>query len=52
MEERIVGRETTVAILDGQALPVVEVRRGACITPTNTRLERRNIFVPRPSIRR
>jgi D-alanine-D-alanine ligase len=25
MEERIVGRETTVAILDGQALPVVEV---------------------------
>ncbi len=26
MEERIVGRETTVAILDGQALPVVEVR--------------------------
>ena len=26
MEERIIGRETTVAILDGQALPVVEVR--------------------------
>jgi len=26
MEERIVGRETTVAILDGRALPVVEVR--------------------------
>lgn len=26
MEERIVGRETTVAILDGEALPVVEVR--------------------------
>jgi D-alanine-D-alanine ligase len=26
MEERIVGRETTVAILDGDALPVVEVR--------------------------
>jgi D-alanine-D-alanine ligase len=26
MEERIVGRETTVAILDDQALPVVEVR--------------------------
>ena len=26
MEERIVGRETTVAILDAQALPVVEVR--------------------------
>jgi D-alanine-D-alanine ligase len=26
MEERIVGRETTVAILDGQALPIVEVR--------------------------
>lgn len=26
MEERIVGRETTVAILDGKALPVVEVR--------------------------
>jgi D-alanine-D-alanine ligase len=26
MEERIVGRETTVAILDGQVLPVVEVR--------------------------
>jgi D-alanine-D-alanine ligase len=26
MEERIVGRETTVAILDGQALPVIEVR--------------------------
>ena len=26
MEERIVGRETTVGILDGQALPVVEVR--------------------------
>ena len=26
MEERILGRETTVAILDGQALPVVEVR--------------------------
>jgi D-alanine-D-alanine ligase len=26
MEEQIVGRETTVAILDGQALPIVEVR--------------------------
>jgi D-alanine-D-alanine ligase len=26
VEERIVGRETTVGILDGQALPVVEVR--------------------------
>jgi len=26
MEERIVGRETTVGILDGEALPVVEVR--------------------------
>jgi D-alanine-D-alanine ligase len=26
MEERILGRETTVAILDGQALPIVEVR--------------------------
>ncbi len=26
MEERIFGRETTVGILDGQALPVVEVR--------------------------
>jgi len=26
MEERIDGRETTVGILDGQALPVVEVR--------------------------
>ena len=26
MEEQIVGRETTVGILDGQALPVVEVR--------------------------
>jgi D-alanine-D-alanine ligase len=26
MEERIVGRETTVGILDGSALPVVEVR--------------------------
>jgi D-alanine-D-alanine ligase len=26
MEERIVGRETTVGILDGKALPVVEVR--------------------------
>jgi D-alanine-D-alanine ligase len=26
MEERIVGRETTVGILAGQALPVVEVR--------------------------
>ena len=26
MEERIVGRETTVSILDGTALPVVEVR--------------------------
>jgi len=26
MEERIVGRETTVAILDRQALPIVEVR--------------------------
>lgn len=26
MEERIVGRETTVAILDGEAFPVVEVR--------------------------
>jgi D-alanine-D-alanine ligase len=26
MEERIVGRETTVGILDGHALPVVEVR--------------------------
>lgn len=26
MEEKIVGRETTVGILDGQALPVVEVR--------------------------
>jgi D-alanine-D-alanine ligase len=26
VEERIIGRETTVGILDGQALPVVEVR--------------------------
>jgi D-alanine-D-alanine ligase len=26
MEERIVGRETTVAILDGEPLPVVEIR--------------------------
>ena len=26
LEERIVGRETTVAILDGRALPVVEIR--------------------------
>ncbi len=26
LEERIIGREATVAILDGQALPVVEVR--------------------------
>jgi D-alanine-D-alanine ligase len=26
MEERIIGRETTVGILDGKALPVVEVR--------------------------
>jgi D-alanine-D-alanine ligase len=26
MEERIVGRETTVGILDGQPLPVVEIR--------------------------
>lgn len=26
IEERVVGRETTVGILDGQALPVVEVR--------------------------
>ena len=26
MEERIAGRETTVALLDGKALPVVEVR--------------------------
>jgi D-alanine-D-alanine ligase len=26
MEERITGRETTVAILDGKALPVVEIR--------------------------
>jgi len=26
LEERIIGRETTVGILDGRALPVVEVR--------------------------
>lgn len=26
VEERVIGRETTVGILDGQALPVVEVR--------------------------
>lgn len=26
MEERIIGRETTVGILDGRALPVVEIR--------------------------
>jgi len=26
MEERIIGRETTVGILDGRALPIVEVR--------------------------
>jgi D-alanine-D-alanine ligase len=26
MEERILGRETTVAILDGKALPIVEIR--------------------------
>lgn len=26
LEEKIVGRETTVAILDGQALPIVEIR--------------------------
>jgi len=26
LEERVVGRETTVAVLDGRALPIVEVR--------------------------
>jgi D-alanine-D-alanine ligase len=26
VEERVIGRETTVAILDGEALPIVEVR--------------------------
>ena len=55
VEEKIVGRETTVGILDGQALPVVEVRpegRRVTITGTNTRPARRNIFVRRILTRR
>jgi D-alanine-D-alanine ligase len=38
MEEKIAGRETTVAILDGKALPVVEVR------PRNGRYDYENKY--------
>ncbi len=40
MEERIVGRETTVGILDGVALPVVEVR------PRSGAYDYRNKYTP------
>lgn len=40
MEERIVGRETTVGILDGKALPVVEVR------PRSGAYDYRNKYTP------
>jgi len=40
MEERIVGRETTVGILDGEALPVVEVR------PRSGAYDYRNKYTP------
>ena len=40
MEEQIVGRETTVGILDGEALPVVEVR------PRSGAYDYRNKYTP------
>lgn len=50
MEERIVGRETTVAILDGQALPVVEVRpkEGAYDYTNKYTAGRTEYFCPAP----
>jgi D-alanine-D-alanine ligase len=50
MEERIVGRETTVAILDGQALPVVEVRpkEGAYDYANKYTAGRTDYFCPAP----
>ena len=55
VEEKIVGRETTVGILDGVALPVVEVRPespAVMITGTNTPPATRNIFARRILTRR
>ena len=40
VEEKVVGRETTVGILDGQALPVVEVR------PKRGPLDYKNKYTP------
>lgn len=40
VEEKIIGRETTVGILDGQALPVVEVR------PKNGSYDYQNKYTP------
>ena len=49
MEEKIIGRESTVGILDDQPLPIVEVRPKAGVYDyrTNTPWARRNIFARR-----
>ena len=50
MEERVVGRETTVAILDGKALPVVEIRpkQGAYDYQNKYTAGRTEYFCPAP----
>jgi D-alanine-D-alanine ligase len=50
MEERIIGRETTVAILDGKALPVVEIRpkHGAYDYQNKYTAGRTEYFCPAP----
>ena len=48
VEEKIVGRETTVGILDGKALPVVEVRPKVGNLRLQKQIHRRGdgIFLP------
>jgi D-alanine-D-alanine ligase len=50
LEERVVGRETTVAILDGKALPVVEIRprQGAYDYTNKYTVGRTEYFCPAP----
>ncbi len=53
VEEKIIGRETTVGILGGEALPIVEVRpkAGLTIIRINTRRVARSIFARQILIR-
>ena len=48
VEEKIIGRETTVGILDGQALPVVEVRPkvGSLRLPQQIHRRVHGVFLP------